>query len=50
MTKLMADAIRRMVDEEQDRSKADERFLNRMKNVKDLGTKWSDQLDAGRAA
>jgi plasmid stability protein len=38
MTKLMAEAIRTMMDQESERSSANRRILDRMRNAKDLGT------------
>ena len=38
MTELMTEAIRRMIDQEGDTLKADQRFLDRIRNVPDRGT------------
>ena len=38
MTKLMADAIGKMMNEEDERTEAKKRFLNRIKNAPDRGT------------
>jgi len=38
MTKLMAEAIRTMMEQESERSSAKRRILDRMRNAKDLGT------------
>ena len=38
MTKLAAEAIRTMMDQEGARSSANRRILNRMRNAQDLGT------------
>jgi hypothetical protein len=38
MTKLMVEAIIRMMDQEEERVKANQRLIARMENAKDLGT------------
>ena len=38
MSKLMAEAIRRIMDQESNLSEADRRMLDRMRNAQDLGT------------
>jgi hypothetical protein len=38
MTSLMAEAIRRMIDEDAEAAKAKRRFLNRIRNAPDRGT------------
>jgi hypothetical protein len=38
MTKLMAEAIRTMMDQENERSNAKRRILDRMRNAPDRGT------------
>ena len=38
MTKLMAEAIQRMIDHEGEREKTKKRIIDRMRNAPDLGT------------